>query len=164
MRFRPIQTHYNGYRFRSRKEARWAHCFDALGIRWDYEPEGYEFGNGDTYLPDFLLPDLCLWVEVKGEPPDLDEFRKATALALCDSDNAVVITWENFEEDTSLDNIAFWLDDDGVFHTRRGWRWLDCPEEGWAAARSARFEHGETPHPPRWRDIELMQGYGELPY
>jgi hypothetical protein len=35
-----IQTHYNGYHFRSRLEARWAVFFDECGIRYQYEPEG----------------------------------------------------------------------------------------------------------------------------
>lgn len=37
-----IQTVYKGYKFRSRLEARWAVFFDALGITWQYEKEGYE--------------------------------------------------------------------------------------------------------------------------
>lgn len=34
------ETEYNGYRFRSRLEARWAVFFDVLGIKYEYEPEG----------------------------------------------------------------------------------------------------------------------------
>lgn len=37
-----IETHYKGYRFRSRLEARWAIVFDGLGVDWEYEKEGYE--------------------------------------------------------------------------------------------------------------------------
>lgn len=65
-----IETVYNGYRFRSRLEARWAVFFDAIGIRYIYENEGFEktFGDGETlrYLPDFYLPDFDLYAEVKG--------------------------------------------------------------------------------------------------
>ncbi len=64
-----IETQYKGYRFRSRLEARWAVFFDALGIEWVYEPEGYEKEEGGKtlrYLPDFWLPKIGLWVEVKG--------------------------------------------------------------------------------------------------
>lgn len=61
---RPIETHYKGYRFRSRLEARWAVFFDALGIRWEYEPQGYDVG-GRRYLPDFYLPDSKTIVEIK---------------------------------------------------------------------------------------------------
>lgn len=62
-----IETEYNGYRFRSRLEARWAVFFDALGIRYEYEPEGFELSDGTLYLPDFYLPDSKSWFEVKGE-------------------------------------------------------------------------------------------------
>lgn len=73
-----IETIYNGYRFRSRLEARWAVFFDALGIEYDYEPEGFELDNGMRYLPDFKVKcygtrgdyegrPFDLYVEVKGE-------------------------------------------------------------------------------------------------
>ena len=69
---RAITTRYKGYNFRSRLEARWAVFFDHLGVRWDYEPEGFELGNGLRYLPDFWLPDAKMWVEIKpGEPDDV---------------------------------------------------------------------------------------------
>lgn len=72
-----IETTYQGVRFRSRLEARWAVFFDAMGIKWEYEPQGFEFASRldrhsyekrETfhYLPDFKLPHLGLWVEVKG--------------------------------------------------------------------------------------------------
>lgn len=77
-----IETEYNGYRFRSRLEARWAVFFDALGIKYEYEPEGFDLGNGLYYLPDFLLRGVRgrhsgnkpkdLYVEVKGTMTDLD--------------------------------------------------------------------------------------------
>ncbi|MCR0391526.1 hypothetical protein MKD04_05890 [[Clostridium] innocuum] len=55
MRMKPIQTQYRGYLFRSRLEARWAVFFDACGVEWEYEAEGYDLGMGLSYLPDFLL-------------------------------------------------------------------------------------------------------------
>jgi hypothetical protein len=65
MDIKPIETIYNGYRFRSRLEARWAVFFDALGIRYEYEPEGFVLENGKSYLPDFFLPELKTYVEIK---------------------------------------------------------------------------------------------------
>ena len=74
---KPIETEYKGYRFRSQLEAKWAVLFDAFGVSWDYELEGFEMPNGARYLPDFLLHDVdgrCgilggdLYVEVKGVP------------------------------------------------------------------------------------------------
>jgi hypothetical protein len=60
-----IQTEYNGIKFRSRLEARWAVFFDTANIRYEYEPEGYETEEGQRYLPDYYLPDFDLYVEVK---------------------------------------------------------------------------------------------------
>lgn len=57
---KPIQTEYRGYLFRSRLEARWAVFFDACGVDWEYEPEGYDLGNGIHYLLDFLLHNVQL--------------------------------------------------------------------------------------------------------
>lgn len=62
---KPIETVYNGYRFRSRLEAKWAVFFDALGVEYEYEPEGFTLSNGDYYLPDFFLPKSKIYVEVK---------------------------------------------------------------------------------------------------
>lgn len=62
---KPIETIYRGYRFRSRLEARWAVFFDAAKIKFEYEVEGYELGNGVRYLPDFWLPEVEVHVEIK---------------------------------------------------------------------------------------------------
>lgn len=73
MTIQAIDTYYAGHYFRSRLEARWACVFDNLGVRWEYEPQGYLVGeNRRPYLPDFYLTDLGWWVEVKGDPLRLD--------------------------------------------------------------------------------------------
>ena len=36
MTIQAINTYYSGHHFRSRLEARWAHVFNDLGIRWEY--------------------------------------------------------------------------------------------------------------------------------
>jgi len=61
---KPLETLYAGVRFRSRAEARWAVFFDALKLKWQYEPEGYQLPNGDCYLPDFVLEKFGI-VEIK---------------------------------------------------------------------------------------------------
>lgn len=71
---KPIETLYKGYRFRSRLEARWAVFFDALGIPWEYEKEGYQLSDGSLYLPDFWLPNQKIWVEIKGEKPEFNYY------------------------------------------------------------------------------------------
>lgn len=66
---RAIETRYGGYRFRSRLEARWAVFFDALDLKWEYEPEGFVTSAG-PYLPDFRVwtpQGEPVWYEVKPE-------------------------------------------------------------------------------------------------
>ena len=69
-----IETVYDGYRFRSRLEARWATFFNYLHIPYQYEKEGFEWSNIGRYLPDFFLSTIgsrgpgSVWVEVK--PPE----------------------------------------------------------------------------------------------
>jgi hypothetical protein len=80
-KLKAIQTEYNGYLFRSRLEARWALFFDACRIEYEYEPEGYDLGNGLMYLPDFLLHGVDgrtggdLYVEVKGLMTNGDAYK-----------------------------------------------------------------------------------------
>jgi hypothetical protein len=93
-------------------EARWAVFFDALGIKWWYEPEGFnlrfdyeEFtldwdmtedelldagvpqtfkhldGKEYSYLPDFYLPELNYWLEIKGPNPTREELERAFLLS-----------------------------------------------------------------------------------
>jgi hypothetical protein len=77
-----LPTVYAGISFRSRVEARWAVFFDALGISYRYEAEGYDL-RGVWYLPDFWLPDLKIFIEIKprGEEPTDLEIEKLVRLA-----------------------------------------------------------------------------------
>lgn len=73
-----IPTKYKHYTLRSRLEARWAVFFDAMGIRWEYEPEGLRTASGCQYLPDFYLPVFRWFAECK---PTI-ELQKAEDKAL----------------------------------------------------------------------------------
>lgn len=66
-----IPTRYGGYHFRSRLEARWAVFFDELGVAYRYEEQGYEFGEGEKYLPDFRLPRAVVAIVGGGGADDL---------------------------------------------------------------------------------------------
>lgn len=160
MQPRAIETRYKGYRFRSRLEARWAVFFDALGIKWEYEPEGFELGGGVRYLPDFRIT-VCggihCYVEIK--PPG--EIQKAEvnklylfSNILSDSgkDSGLIVVrgdplsanafmrgtfggQDRIGELSFEDYVKVW----SVFSRR-------CPvdvRDAAAAARGARFEHGE---------------------
>lgn len=76
-----LPTFYKGITFRARGEARWAVFMDTLGVKWQYEVNGYQFADGTRYLPDFWLPDLKCWIEIKGEAPTDEEELKARQLA-----------------------------------------------------------------------------------
>lgn len=89
---KPIETYYNGYRFRSRLEARWAVFFDSLKIPWVYEPEGLEINNNIHYLPDFYLPDCNQFFEVKGIMTPTDNIK---ILALINAGYSVTIGRED---------------------------------------------------------------------
>ena len=81
---KPIQTRYKCCHFRSRLEARWAVYFDSLNVKWEYEPEGFDLGDGLHYLPDFRVDcwgtrgkplfdkPFHLYIEVKGEMTEQD--------------------------------------------------------------------------------------------
>ena len=56
-------TLYNGTRFRSRLEARWAAFFDQAGWRWEYEPLDLR-----GWVPDFLLIGRMRTIPVEVKP------------------------------------------------------------------------------------------------
>lgn len=72
----PIETEYDGRRFRSRLEARWAIFFNQVGLPYEYEYEGFEM-DGIRYLPDFYIPSLDRWFEIKGKPLTSKELVKS---------------------------------------------------------------------------------------
>lgn len=109
-----IRTRYSGILFRSRLEARWAVFFDALGIAWEFEAEGYELEDGTQYLPDFWLPKFSGGVYVEIKPPG-DPFYKSRKFALesprpiwlCDGD-PIWRTWTVLERELRADDIGWW--------------------------------------------------------
>ena len=88
-----IETIYNGYKFRSRLEARWAVFFDKVGVEYEYEMEGFSLPNGKNYLPDFYIPSMDLYVEVKPKLELLtdNELIKIDGFALDGEKNLLLI-------------------------------------------------------------------------
>ena len=80
----PLETFYHGVYFRSRTEARFAVFLDCIGIKWEYEPQGFNLGDNLNYLPDFKIYNVSthhgngfitydyIWVEVKGIWDDIN--------------------------------------------------------------------------------------------
>lgn len=87
---------YNGIGMRSNWERMAAARFDEQNIRWEYEPKRFRLPTGQHYHPDFWLPDLNLWVEVKGYATfnALAKFDLFTGMGY----NAVLVTGQNDDE------------------------------------------------------------------
>lgn len=120
-----IPTRYDGHKFRSRTEARWAVFFRAMGIPYEYEKEGYVLPSG-LYLPDFWLPSQEAWVEIKGQAPDEDEKRFASELAAGTYRRVYIFSGNpNWSED------GRYVDAGQVFHPNGDWdnyhMWNECP-------------------------------------
>lgn len=80
----PKPTDYGGVRFRSQLESCWAKFFDHFNIRWLYEPAKFRFGHHGSYIPDFHLPDLKTWIEIKPDIPHYIE-EKSQDLRIIES-------------------------------------------------------------------------------
>ena len=62
-----IPTQYKGIEFKSRFEANVAFMLQSLSLKWLYEPKSFLLPeSGLHYMPDFYLPQIGLWVEVRG--------------------------------------------------------------------------------------------------
>lgn len=72
---------YSGYCFRSRLETRWAIFFESLKIDYLYECKKFIFPDKRTYTPDFYLPDLKMWIEIKPMQPTMEELEKVKILS-----------------------------------------------------------------------------------
>ncbi len=149
MQIKAIETDYNGIRFRSRREARWAVFFDAAGIPWEYEPEAYDLSaapcptctsegklgadegeceechntgtvSRGSYLPDFWLPKQKMFWEVKGELVNDNRLEALGAM----TDTRVILAWGPIEPDHATN------DDDWHHKVYPGWdhyyNWAQC--------------------------------------
>lgn len=186
VKLKAIETLYKGYRFRSRLEARWAVFFDTLGVKWEYETEGFDLGRAGWYLPDFRIATWNYWIEIKPDRPSPEDETKVNAfgknqnlLLICGSpwigEHSIEIAplfqqdsddddWDGtvygeFAECRRCDGICLLADCEVHASGDHGWANLanhscrshdSSPCSGsliraYQAARSARFEHGETP-------------------
>lgn len=157
-----IQTKYKGYKFRSRLEARWAVFFDSLKIKWEYEKEGYHFEDGTNYLPDFWLPEVKMWAEVKGTDFNEEEIKKAKNLAIGSKHPVLMligtperktyfafcVDWDSnkiSEGEFILSNYHNYPKEEGRFYCMPSEgevfeEWFDDLERAVNKAREARFE------------------------
>jgi hypothetical protein len=154
-----IETSYAGCRFRSRIEARWAVFFDHLGIGWEYEPQGFDLPSG-RYLPDFLL-DLGggVWWEVKGAAPTQLERDLCWELLEATKQQVYLVHGaipRDQYDDPRIEHVSStlvrWFIQPGAIGFVPASHEFEQKGTGAArlrsayrVARSARFEHGESP-------------------
>jgi len=119
-----IQTQYRGNNYRSRLEARWAVFFHIAKIETIYEGEGYQTSYG-RYLPDFYLPEMKLFIDVKGGGnPDPHVLQKLRECCKDDQRGAVL------EQIPLVQNGTIDLDDQEVFKIYHNCAFPDGGEDG----------------------------------
>jgi hypothetical protein len=74
-----IPCNYNGYKLKSRLEARWMNVLEYFSIKYLYEWQPVDL-DGVWYEPDFYFPKLQTYFEVKG--PLKNNVEKTRLLAL----------------------------------------------------------------------------------
>jgi hypothetical protein len=98
MTIEAIPTWYADTTFRSQLEGSWAATLDSLAIRWQYEPETITLPSGATYIPDFWLPDVGTWLEVKGTGvPRIEKAVELGESRACRCGDACTCDWPGGE-------------------------------------------------------------------
>ncbi len=134
---RPVS--YGGIQFRSTLEARWAVFFDLAGIAWRYEPKWFDLPNG-KYLPDFWLPAVTAWVEVKPSYSENAMIKLVELFATAKSGAALLLTSDDLripdgkrdDDDCIADGPRLYT---GWFRKgrpeiERSWLFASCPSCG----------------------------------
>lgn len=140
---KPIETHWRGWRFRSRTEARWAVALTVAEIPFEYERQGFDLPSG-WYLPDFWLSDRKQWLEIKGQEANARELKLAAELAAAGEYVTIAVG----APDPAKIYITLVEPDGSQLETQL---WL--PDEAYRAARAARFDGRPPATPPskaRW--------------
>jgi len=65
------ENYFNGKWFRSSWEVIFVKWCNEKNIEWLYEPKRFKLDSNTLYIPDFYLPKLDIWIEVKGWWNDL---------------------------------------------------------------------------------------------
>lgn len=108
------ETFYKGFKMKSKLESKIAYFLDALNIKWEYEPKTFVLSNGETYIPDFYLTELKMWLEVKGDIQEHNyEFSRIfvkdnhTELILISNEQAIWFSDLDFSDGLCEDKTIF---------------------------------------------------------
>jgi len=128
----PIPTKYQGVEFRSRLEARWAVFLTNAKIRWEYEFEGFKLPTA-MYVPDFWLPELKTWLEIKPvEPvPSSREMLLCEELCAATGSRVLLAFGSPALVDMAIGSMYCWgIGDDGEVYFDTHYAFCECSECG----------------------------------
>jgi hypothetical protein len=150
-----IETVYNGYRFRSRLEARWAVFFDELGIKYEYEKEGFELPSG-RYLPDFWLPKQKYWVEIKPTRLAFDDISVRLCKELKElSGENVLILMGNIPLESKVKNIFNNINEDYI---------TDNPLDMYLLFHDLEYEDDWNDNVAQWIECPICHNFSVVPH
>jgi hypothetical protein len=86
-----IRTRLNDVLYASKTEAQWVIFFNEMGLRFEYEPAYFTLPGGIVYRPDFWLPQVKWFAEVKPFDGDQTEFRRKTKALVQDTGEAILL-------------------------------------------------------------------------
>lgn len=129
--------------------------FDAMGIKYEYEPEGYDLGELGWYLPDFWLPEHRWHVEVKGKNVSgldkaryFDNFPPEYSMGvLIVSDLSEIeepifgSSWRDWITDCDYTSLIHMMQRYDCYLNQSDWG-INRINKAVLKARQARFEHG----------------------
>lgn len=174
---RDLGTFYGDVNFTNRVEARWAVLLDSLGARWKYKPRLAM----DEHTPTFeigLTSDYTFYLDVhtKEPAPASDSLLGLYALCLNTGKDGGAVwgdpstSWAPCIGATSYDRNRGlttpqrhmpWVWQVMSEHAEKNRAFPNDYDSAWRAAveaaRSARFEHGESPKLPSWTRSFLEQ-------
>lgn len=151
-----ISTKYKGIMFRSRIEARWAVFFEAVGLKWEYEQEGYILQSGECYLPDFVVhsPEFGpIFIEIKPDrAPEPKEILKCKQVST--KYKTLLIHGNPYVDFYGFIDAPFLFFCSGIQHDKTSHTladWLDIDRDTFPLEcfTEARFEHGQVPNTTR---------------
>lgn len=82
---------HRGWMMRSHTELMWAKVFESAAIQYLHEPGLFDTPHG-WYLPDFYMPNIGSYVEIKGVAPTEIEKEKAAAVIRATGKPLVIIS------------------------------------------------------------------------
>ncbi|MEU2453882.1 hypothetical protein ABZ605_27865 [Streptomyces sp. NPDC012765] len=155
----PLRIPYAGRIFDSQTEARWAVFFDVLGVHWTAQPKiprlpeiprglgpsRTQMFDAMDYTPDFYLPTIDTWVEVKATEAQLN-YRRARELAFRTAWHTglpMLILGDLYNLDPPPEPPA-------------DWAWVEISPQRWTRAER------DAPLAPRTRRLRAVEKHGVL--